>query len=162
MYKTNGSFQERVDGVVWDLQHYDTYKGSPVGARITFAVNSFDILQRHPLAGVGTGDFVTEYAKVDARTTKLGATTNPHNMYTLEAVQFGLLGILSLVSILFAQWYTASRSGDPFQRRFGNVLPVIFAVIMLSDTYLRGFFTTMLFVYLSTFTYRLWPEPAEE
>ncbi|KZK75209.1 MAG: hypothetical protein A3K90_08665 [Pelodictyon luteolum] len=161
MYKTNGSFQERVDGVVWDLQHYDTHKGSPVGARITFAVNSFDIVQRHPLAGVGTGDFIAEYAKVDARTTQLGATTNPHNMYVLEAVQFGLLGILSLLSILLAQWHMASRSGDPFQKRFGVVLPIIFAFIMLSDTYLRGFFTTMLFVYLSAFTYRLWPEEAE-
>jgi O-antigen ligase len=156
MYKTNGSFQERVDGVVWDLQHYETKKGSPVGARITFALNSFDIVKRHPLVGVGTGDFNVEYARVDARTTQLGGTTNPHNMYTLEAVQFGLLGILSLVSILFAQWHTASRSGDPFQRRFGVALPIIFAVIMLSDTYLRGFFTTMLFVYLSTFTYREW------
>lgn len=118
--------------MVWDLQHYETKKGSPVGARITFVLNSYDIVKRHPLVGVGTGDYVTEYAKVDARTTKLGATTNPHNRYTLEAVQFGI------------------------------VLPVIFAVIMLSDTYLRGFFTTMLFVYLSTFTYRLWPEPTEE
>lgn len=158
MYLSNGSFQERVDGVVWDLQHYDTHKGTPVGARITFAVNAFDILKRHPVAGVGTGDFITEYAKVDARTTKLGATTNPHNMYVLEAVQFGLLGILSLLSILLAQWRTASRSEDLFQKRFGIVLPVVFAVIMLSDTYLRGFFTSMLFVYLSAFTYRSWSE----
>lgn len=32
----------------------------------------------------------------------------------IDAVQFGLLGILSHVSILFAQWYRSSRLSDPF------------------------------------------------
>lgn len=156
MYQWNGSFRERMDQVAGDVRNYDTHKGSAVGARISFALNSFEIIKRNPIIGVGTGDFNMEYAKVDAQTTKLGGTTNPHNMYTLEAVQFGALGVISLVSILGGQLYEANRSGDPLGRQFGMVLPIMFGVMMLSDSYLRGFFSSMLFVYLSSFTYRNW------
>jgi O-antigen ligase len=158
MYQSNESFRGRMDQAIWDVRHRDTVTWSAVGARISFARNSFEILKRNPLIGVGTGDFNREYEKVDAQTTRLGATTNPHNMYSLEAVQFGILGLLSLVAILAAQIYEAARSRDSLGRRFGMALPVIFAFIMLSDSYLRGFFSTMLFTYLSSFIYRQWPD----
>lgn len=40
------------------------------------------------------------------------------------------------------------------QKSFGIALTLFFAVIMLSDNYLRVHFTTMLFVFFSSFIYQ--------
>jgi len=69
-------------------------------------------------------------------------------------VQFGVIGLAALLWILFAQIRIALRSKIPLQQHFGLALPLLFAVIMLSDSYLLGHYTTMLFVYLSALLYR--------
>ena len=61
-------------------------------------------------------------------------------------------------SILFSQVHVAQKSGDHSQKSFGITLPLLFAVIMFSDSYLRGHFTTMLFVYFSPFLYKDYEE----
>ena len=40
------------------------------------------------------------------------------------------------------------------QKSFSIALPLLFAVIMPSDNYLRGHFTTMLFIFFSSFIYQ--------
>ena len=154
LYTFNEAFHVRVSHAISGVQNYSTDKTSSSGERIAMLVNSLEIFSHHPLLGAGTGDFKNEYALVNARNSpELQPTIHPHNMFALELAQLGIVGFASLVGILVAQVLQARRSRLHFQRSLGLVIPVLYAVIMLSDSYLRGHFTTMLFVYLSAFAY---------
>jgi O-antigen ligase len=156
LYNTNESFHERLSSAVVGVQNYGFNKKSSSAERMAMVANSLEIIKQNPVIGVGTGDFSIEYAKVNARNTpELKATINPHNMYALETVQFGVLGLLSLLSILYAQIRQARKTDNQFQKNLGMAIPLLYAVIMLSDSYLRGHFTTMLFVYFSSIAYNV-------
>ncbi len=158
-YGLSTTFQSRVNEAVRDIKNYENNKNTNVGLRLAFTVNSFEIIKNNPFIGVGTGDFNVEYERVNARNTPdLPATSNPHNMYVLELVQFGILGLFSLLSILGAQFFQARKSENHLLKSMGIALPLLFAVIMLSDSYLRGHFTTMLFVFFSSFLYKDYEE----
>jgi len=87
-------------------------------------------------------------------TSHLPDTVNPHNMYALEAVQFGLLGLFGLLAIFYYQFRWALSSSDRFTRDVGIALPALFMIIMLAESYLLGHFTTFLFTFCSAFLYK--------
>ena len=112
------------------------------------------IIKNNPLIGVGTGDFPYEYSKVSKiNTPKLMITTNPHNMYLLVLVQLGLIGLISFLLIFYYQIKLSFNSENKFIRDFGITLPLLFLVIMLSDSYLLGHYTTLVFIFFSSFLY---------
>ena len=153
-YNTSEVFRYRVNKAADEIRMYNENKETNVGLRIAFSANSFEIIRKHPFIGVGTGDFNIEYEKINAQNTpELPAPSQPHNMYVLTLVQFGVFGLLSLTAILYSQIRQAMKSGNHLQKHLGITLPLLFALIMLSDSYLRGHFTTVLFVYLSSFLY---------
>ena len=154
-YNVSSTFRNRANLAVSEIKHYGDGKYTSVGQRIAYTMNSLDIIRENPLFGVGTGDFIQEYAKVNKRNTPtMVATVQPHNMYLLELVQFGVVGLASLLSILYAQIRISQQSSIPLQKHFGFALPILFAVIMLSDSYLLGHFSTMLFIFFSAILYQ--------
>ena len=154
-YNVSSTFRERFNLAFSEIEHYGDGQSTSVGQRIAFTINSLDIIRENPLFGVGTGDFSQEYAKVNKRNTPTHLTTvQPHNMYLLELVQFGIVGLASLLSILYAQIRISRQSSIPLQKHFGLALPIFFAVIMLSDSYLLGHYTTMLFIFFSAILYQ--------
>jgi O-antigen ligase len=158
-YQTSGLFHERVDLVIDNIANYSLNKNTSVGERITFAINSWEIIKQNPFVGVGTGDFPFQYAKVNQiNTAELLSSTNPHNMYTLVVVQLGLLGLVSLLSIFYMQIKLSFHQSNRFFRDVGVTLPLLFLVIMLSDSYLLGHYTTLLFVFFSSFLYKQFEE----
>ena len=107
------------------------------------------------LFGAGTGDFNLEYNKVHLKNSpNQTSTTNPHNMYTLVLVELGLIGLISFLSIFYYQIKFALNNENRFMRDVGFALPVFFLVIMLSDSYLLGHFTTLMFVFFSSFLHK--------
>ena len=80
--------------------------------------------------------------------------TNPHNMYILVTAQLGLLGLISLLSIFYFQFKISFNSNNILTKDFGFALPAIFLVIILSDSYLLGHFTTLIFIFFSAFLYK--------
>jgi O-antigen ligase len=103
-YQAGAIFPSKVDMVIEQIQNYDSDKNTSVGLRITFAINSWEIIMKNPIIGVGTGDLPTEYAKVNQNNTpQLPNATNPHNMYTLILVQLGLVGLISFLLIFYYQ-----------------------------------------------------------
>ncbi len=154
-YNTSNIFKSRVDLAVTNVLNYEKNKNTSVGLRLTFALNSWEIIKENPFIGVGTGDFKEEYKVINKKLTpQLTPTTNPHNMYTLELVQFGLLGLFSLLSILYFQIRNALKSKDDILKYTGITLPLLFGVIMFSDSYLLGHYTSMLFILFSAFLYK--------
>jgi O-antigen ligase len=154
-YITSDLFQQRVDGALDNLVIYSEHKQTPVGERLTFALNSWEIIKKHPIIGVGTGDFPEEYKKINqARSPKLPNATNPHNMYTLVLTQLGLMGFISLLSIFYYEIKLSFNSPNKFIRDAGITFPLLFLIIMLSDSYLLGHYTTLVFVFFSSFLYK--------
>ena len=100
-----------------------------------------------------------EYSKINlVNSPRLPQTTNPHNMYTLVLVQLGLIGLFSMLSIFYYQIKLSFTSSNKFIRDVGMTLPLIFLVMMLSDSYLLGHYTTLLFVFFSSFLYKNFEE----
>ena len=154
-YQASSIFHERVDLAIKNTINYSDNKGSSVGLRITFALNSWEIIKENPIIGVGVGDFPDEYKNINmSRTPTLPNATNPHNMYTLILVQLGLLGLVSMFYLFYVQIKIALTSKSKFLRDVGLVLPTLFLVIMWSDSYLLGHYTAFLFVFFSSFLYK--------
>jgi len=154
-YQTSSMFNERVNLALKEISTHSEKEYSSVGLRINYAINSFEIIKNNPLVGVGTGDFPKEYKKINAiNSPNLPETTNPHNMYTLVLVQLGFLGLLSMMSIFYYQIKLSFKSSKKYLRDVGFTLPLMFSVLMLSDSYLLGHYTTLMFVFFSSFLYK--------
>ena len=154
-YQTSYIFQQRVDLAVNNTINYELNKSSSVGQRITFAINSWEVIRKNPIIGIGTGDFPSEYKKINQiNTPQLRTTTNPHNMYTLITMQLGLIGLVSMLSIFYYQIKLSFYSSNKFIKDLGIALPLMFLVIMWSDSYILGHYTTLVFVFFSSFLYK--------
>ena len=154
-YQSSDLFSKRVDAAIQNTIHYEDNRFTPIGLRITYARNSWKIIKDHPFIGVGTGDFPVEYKKInELYPTSQPPTTNPHNMYVLILVQIGLVGLISMLSIFYYQIKQSFISSNRFIRDAGITLPILFLVVMWSDSYILGHFTTLMFVFFSSFLYK--------
>jgi O-antigen ligase len=153
-YHFSSMFYTRVNGAVDEIQNFQMNKQSTSGNdRITFFLNTFEIIKEHPLLGVGTGDFPREYEKINRiRSPNVVSTVNPHNNYLLVQAQFGVIGLLSLLSIFYYQIRYSRNTQNSF-RHLRLALPVFFLTIMLFDAYLMSHYGGMTFAYFSAILY---------
>jgi O-antigen ligase len=160
-YSNSKIFSNRVNVAVTELFDYENNLKSSVGLRISAAINSWDIIKENPLIGVGTGDYRTEFIKFSDKNgsglTNFNngiMTYNPHNMYVLILVQFGFVGLLIMLYMFYAQIKIARHSNEEFVRKIGIALPLLYLLIMLSDSYLIVHMTGLLFIFISSFVYK--------
>ena len=154
-YQLSDLFKNRVNNAISEVVNFSQQKETSVGQRISYAINSFEVIKENPIIGVGTGDFPIEYYRINLINSPLfSATTNPHNMYILILMQLGLLGLISMLAIFYFQIKSSFYSPNKFIRDVGITLPLLFLVIMLSDSYLLGHYTTLMFVFFSAFLYK--------
>ena len=159
-YQSSNLFQERVNLAYSNVMQSSNTSYNSVGLRINYSINSFDVIKKHPIIGVGTGDFPVEYSKINQiNSPALPNTTNPHNMYTLILMQLGLVGLISMLSIFYYQIKLSFNSSNKFIRDVGITLPIMFLVMMLSDSYLLGHYTTLMYVFFSSFLYKDFEKP---
>jgi O-antigen ligase len=151
--------ERRYKGYVFD---FSRYVNSPIGERITYSLYSWKIFKLNPIIGVGTGDFPKEYKKINKMypdTKYMPNTTHPHNMYNLVLTQLGIIGLISFLSIFYYQIKIASASSGRFRSHVGFALPLLFLVIMLADSYLLGHYTTLMYIFFSSFLYKDFDKP---
>jgi O-antigen ligase len=154
-YNSSDLFKFRVDKSIAPILAMNQWHNSSVGYRINFAKNTFELIENNILLGVGVGDFPSEYKKVNLKNTPHARnTTNPHNMYLLVWSQLGLIGLISFLSIFYYQIKLSRNSPSRFIRDFGVALPVLFSIILFSDSYLLGHYTTLVFMLFSSFLYK--------
>jgi len=154
-YSYSSIFSERFDMAIHNTLNYDQNKGSSVGQRLTFAINGVDVFLENPVLGVGTGDLPSTMQEAHrVNTPEIKAPNNPHNMYVMMAVQFGLVGLVTLAWLFYAQVKFALNNSNSFMRRFGIALPVLFLVANLGESYFSVHATSLLFCVLSAVTYR--------
>jgi O-antigen ligase len=153
-YSSSSLFEKRVNSAVQNIVEYKKNPDTSIGQRITFFVNSYELYRSSPIIGVGTGDFPSEYNKVNQLNSPgVRKTVQPHNMYMLILSQLGLLGIISLLGIFYSQYKIASSNQNEVIRNIGIALPLFFLIIMWSDSYLLGHFTGNLFILFSSIIY---------
>ena len=110
IYQVSSSFHARVNQAADEATQWraGVADQTSVGLRLEFYRNTFEIVKRHPLLGVGTGGFFKAYED-QVQGTEMAPTRNPHNMYLLVLVQFGILGLAALAFVLYTQWRCAGR-----------------------------------------------------
>lgn len=153
-YSSSPLFKNRVDSAVENIVDYKSNRDTSVGQRITFFVNSYEIFKSSPIIGIGTGDFPNEYLKVNqVNSPEVRTTVQPHNMYMLVLTQLGLVGLLSLMWIFYSQFKIAISTQNKTIGNIGIALPLFFLLIMWSDSYLLGHYTSNLFILFSSIIY---------
>lgn len=110
-FSLSTTFNSRIDDIAHDIKQY--HRGNSltsVGLRMEFAKNSWELVQKNPLLGAGTGSFSYEYAELQPKSQVL--SHNPHNEYLNIAVQFGVVGLALLLMLFYCHWrdsYTLPR-----------------------------------------------------
>jgi O-antigen ligase len=155
MYFTNPVFQNRANQAVSDVVNFNQNQNTSVGQRIQFTINSIELIKEKPIIGHGTGSFEKNYERIHNHLTpNFTLATNPHNNYILVLVQFGIVGLLVFLSIFYTQIRSFVSTPNGFEYKpLKLILPVMFMVICLSDTYLWGHHTQALFALFSGILY---------
>ena len=160
VYLTSSVFYDRVNMTVESIMNFEENKNTSLGERIIFNYNSLTLIKDHLIIGVGTGDFPIEYQKINMiKSPTMPNVDNPHNMYILILTQLGLTGLLSMLSIFYFQIKKTLTSSDKYYRDVGITLPLLFLTIMLSDSYLLGHFTSLMYVFFTAFLYKDFEKP---
>lgn len=153
-YALSPIFKLRVDAVRDEITAFDSNPNTSIGLRLRFWRNSWVLIQRRPLMGVGTGDFQMAYKWVNMQASPaLVATDNPHSQYVLVLCILGVPGLTALLAIFFLQIRAARRHQDSLHR-LRLALPVLFLTIMLTESYLIVNETGMLFSLLSAVLFK--------
>jgi len=158
-YSTSHIFHTRVNNAVHAINYHDNKNISSTGLRMTFNINSFEVFLNHPLIGVGTGDFITEYKKINEKNSPtIRIPSDPHSMYLIEMVQFGIPGLLSLIFIFYTQIRHALSNQDKLLSKIGFTLPTLYFIINFSGAYLQNSETSLIFALFSSFLYKNYTE----
>ena len=153
-YNTSTIFHKRINSAINNIKIIEQNPNTSVGLRIIYNINTLRIIAQHPIIGVGTGDFPKEYKNIsDKYSPNVTLADHPHNMYLLVWSQTGLIGIISLLTLLFLQIYIGFKKTSTYYR-IQIILPIIFLVIMFSDDYLLGHYTTTLYVLFSSLLFK--------
>ncbi len=120
---------ERISAVgseylAWQPNHGE---GTSTGERLDFYYNTWQIIQQHPLIGVGTGGFAAAFTQQTAGTAAK-KTPNPHNEYLMMTAQIGLAGGLLLLYLFYTQWRSAPRLTTPFAQDAARGLVLAYMV----------------------------------
>jgi O-antigen ligase len=137
-YKISPSFHQRVDLAVSSITQWNpkvAVVNDPIGWRLEYFYHTAEIIQDHPLIGVGTGGFVQAYR---ARTEQAGLDVppHPHNQYLFILAQVGIVGLGLLLWLFVQQWRSASLAGDATYRLLARGLVITIAFGSLFNPFL--------------------------
>lgn len=153
-YHVSPTFQDRIQQVREEVAQFDENANTSIGLRLLYWKNSLEIISQAPILGVGTGDFASAYAQVNDEKSPGGRTTdNPHNQYILVLCQFGIIGLLVLLSVFLVQILQAFDRKDEWHR-LRLAFPVFFLSIMLTESYLVVYETGFLFSLIGSVLYK--------
>ena len=114
VYQVSSSFRQRVEVTTAGITQWDPKVAvveDSIGWRLEYAYHTVEIIQDHPLVGVGTGGFVQSYRD---RTQQAGLDVppHPHNQYLFIMAQVGIGGLGLLLWLFIQQWRLTTLSGD--------------------------------------------------
>lgn len=129
-YQVSSTFHERVDLAVSSITEWNPEVAvveDAVGWRLEFFYHTAEIIQDHPLMGVGTGGFVHAYR---ARVGQAGfdVPPHPHNQYLFIMAQVGIVGLGLLLWLFAQQWRSTALIEGATYRLLAKGLVVTIAI----------------------------------
>ena len=116
--------------------------------RLLLLQHSVEIIKQKPFVGHGAGSFSDKFGAINDETNKIVRYNHktPHNNYLYIWMELGILGLVVLVSIFYFQIRELKTlSGGSIM----VLLPIMYLLIMFTDSYFLSFNTLVLYIYLS-------------
>ena len=109
------------------------------------------LIKKNPIFGYGTGSFTDEFGSVNEETQKVVSNQHktPHNNYLYVWFELGILGLIVFLSIFYFQIKELIKKADGI---FLILFPIMFLIIMFTDSYLFSQNTLVLYLFLSVIT----------
>jgi O-antigen ligase len=129
-YQVSSSFHERVSLAVSSATQWNPKVAvveDPIGWRMEYFYHTVEIIQDHPLVGVGTGGFVQAYRE-RVKQAGLDVPPHPHNQYLFIMAQVGIVGLGLLFWLFVQQWRSTLLVGDSTYALLARGLVVTIAV----------------------------------
>ena len=116
--------------------------------RLLLLQHSVEIIKQKPFVGHGAGSFSDKFGAINEETNKIVRYNHktPHNNYLYIWMELGMLGLVVLVSIFYFQIRELKTLNG------GSImvlLPIMYLLIMFTDSYFLSFNTLVLYIYLS-------------
>jgi len=109
------------------------------------------LIKKNPIFGYGTGSFTDVFVSVNEETQKAVSNQHktPHNNYLYVWFELGILGLIVFLSIFYFQIKELIKKADGI---FLILFPIMFLIIMFTDSYLFSQNTLVLYLFLSVIT----------
>jgi len=109
------------------------------------------LIKKNPIFGYGTGSFTDEFGSVNEETQKVMSNQHktPHNNYLYVWFELGILGLIIFLSIFYFQIKELIKKAEDI---FIILFPIMFLIIMFTDSYLFSQNTLVLYLFLSIIT----------
>lgn len=136
VYQAVPRLHERVDQALREFKGWqpEINSHSSTGLRLEFYYNSLQLIEQHPLLGVGTGGYQAAYIQQVQSLDGEQVTPNPHNEYLLITSQLGLGGLLLLLYLFVTQWRCAAKLPSAFEQDAARGLVLAIAITALFNS----------------------------
>lgn len=116
--------------------------------RLLLLQHTIEIIKEKPLFGYGAGSFSDKFRMINEDTEKIVRYNHktPHNNYLYIWMELGILGLTALVLIFYFQIREFRTL------HYGSIMvlfPIMYLLIMLTDSYFLSFNTLVLYIYIS-------------
>ena len=146
-YKFSHPFKVRIDEGVEVVLNKGKRPGKIKDIRYVFVQESISYIKEKPILGYGTGSFGTIFNRDVKSEYKFHTHTTPHNNYLYVWFELGIVGLILLLSIFYFQIRELIVLKNRFHRL---ILPLMFMIIMLVDSYFFIFILTTFYIYFYT------------
>jgi O-antigen ligase len=161
-YQVSSSFHERVNLTVSSVTQWNpkvAVADDAVGWRLEYFYHTAEIIQEHPLMGVGTGGFVQAY-RAHAEQAGFDVPPHPHNQYLFIMAQVGIVGLGLLIWLFVQQWRSTSLIQERPHRLLTKGLMVTITLGCFFNPFLVDHTEKLFFCWLSGLMYSgIFPEP---
>lgn len=114
-------------------EHSSDKVPTSAGLRIEMYKNTFQLIQKHPVFGGGTGSLKDEYAEqIKGRGILIDRVTNPHNQFLATAQDLGLVGLFVLLAFWFVHW---KQSFELVNNEYGRALRAVIAATVIGSLF---------------------------
>jgi len=154
-YQVSSSFHERVSLAVSSATQWSpkvAVVADPIGWRLEYYYHTLEIIQDHPLVGVGTGGFVQAY-RARAEQAGLDVPPHPHNQYLFIMAQVGIIGLGLLLWLFVQQWRATLLTGDVMYRVLARGVVVTIALGCFFNPFLIDHTEKLFYCWLSGLLY---------
>ena len=146
-YDYSRPFKVRIDEGLEVVLNKGKRPGEVKDIRYVFVQESINYIKKQPIFGYGTGSFGTIFNREVKSGYKFHTHTTPHNNYLYVWFELGIVGLILLLSIFYFQIRELIVLKNGFHRL---ILPLMFMIIMLVDSYFFIFILTTFYIYFYT------------